>query len=97
MKTLLLSAFALISITAASFGAENVENLQWSQTKNLTTIRVNFSGTPCADQYVQDMDGLLDAGYGFETANAIATLDFNDCLDAKYGPIEPVDNSLIED
>jgi len=74
MKTLLCSLLFLGFLTSgfATNGNTNSQQL------------LHAEDGPCISQYVQDMDALLDAGYGFETANAIATLDFKDCLDKHY-------------
>lgn len=37
---------------------------------------------PCVTQYVKNMNALLDAGFGSNTADAIAGIDFNACLDS---------------
>lgn len=76
MKKLLCPLLFLSFLTPGFATNQNTNSQQALQAKN----------GPCISQYVQDMDALLDAGYGIETANAIATLDFKDCLD-KYYPV----------
>lgn len=49
---------------------------------------MNFSDTPCADQYARDLQALEGANFGHKTAVAIATADFNDCMDKTYGPVD---------
>lgn len=43
-------------------------------------------GTPCADQWSADVDILMDYfGATFDEADAIATREFEKCLDETYG------------
>lgn len=42
------------------------------------------SDTPCADQWVQNYNALINAGIGPMTAETIADIDFETCLNQHY-------------
>mgnify|MGYP005847655719 CR=1 FL=1 len=77
MKKFIFSAIALAGFAAVSSAAEISEQ---------EIVVSAVTDTPCADQYAVDMNALLNAGFSFHTADAIANLDFEQCLDDTYGP-----------
>ena len=51
-------------------------------------VLMNESETPCFDQYLKDKAALKSVGLSDNTAEAIANMDFEECLDRTYGPEE---------
>lgn len=82
MKKFMFSAVALVAFSFAGMANNGV--VEKIELKKLDIVKA----LPCFEQYKKDKAGLLAAGYSENTAEAIATADFNDCLEATYGVLE---------
>jgi cytochrome c-type biogenesis protein CcmH/NrfF len=90
MKNLLSTFIIFTAIGFSSIQAnESYENITLSPEKNCLLLEQNQllldSDTPCADQWSQNVNALINAGIGPMTAETIADIDFETCLDETYG------------
>ena len=77
MKKLFFTAIALLAFSGASMAS----NIEIEKVNDLNKLEVAPTSA-CLDSYIRDRDALIYAGFGVNTAIAIATLDYNTCVAA---------------
>jgi hypothetical protein len=82
MKKVVFSLVVFMAFSVSAF-ANTVEVKEEVVVLELQELVV--SDTPCADEWVKNYNALRDAGFGMNTAFAIADLDFEDCMEETYG------------
>ena len=85
MKKLILSAvmmMAFVGTSMAKTGEVEVVN-KVADGLESTEVSSKLAG-PCSNQFGKDLSALLAAGISFNSACAIAYVDFYDCLECNY-------------
>jgi hypothetical protein len=86
MKKMFFTAIALVAFSGVSM-ANTIADEQVVKENNLIETRneVLIKSFPCTDAWRANVDCLMGQGLDFETANDLATIEFDSCLCSTYG------------